>query len=85
MTQPEIVKLSMREKLHLTESLWDAICHEPTGEPGMPAWHEAVLTERLARLDAGHAGSGPRPAHGSFFCSAAWRRKARVLSVQSQT
>ncbi|MDP2832799.1 MAG: addiction module protein [Pseudomonadota bacterium] len=53
MTQLEIANLPLREKLHLMESLWDSLCHEPTGEPVMPSWHGEVLAERLAWLDAG--------------------------------
>lgn len=53
MTQLEIANLPLREKLHLMESLWDALCHDPDGEPIMPSWHGEVLAERLARLDTG--------------------------------
>jgi putative addiction module component (TIGR02574 family) len=53
MTQLEIADLPLRDKLHLMESLWDALCHEAAGEPDMPPWHKEVLNERLARLDAG--------------------------------
>jgi putative addiction module component (TIGR02574 family) len=53
MTQLEIAKLPLQERLRLMESLWDSICHESTGEPSMPTWHAAVLDERVARLDAG--------------------------------
>lgn len=53
MTQLEIAKLPLQERLRLMESLWDSICHESTGEPNMPIWHAAILDERVARLDAG--------------------------------
>lgn len=53
MTQPEIAKLPIEEKLQLMESLWDALCHEPTMENAIPPWHADVLAERRARLDAG--------------------------------
>lgn len=53
MTQLEIADLPLRQKLQLMESLWDALCHEAAGEPGMPPWHKEVLNERLARLDSG--------------------------------
>ena len=53
MTQLDIAKLPLQEKLRLMESLWDAICHEPSQESVMPDWHEPVLAERVARLDAG--------------------------------
>lgn len=53
MTQLEISLLPLSEKLRLMESLWDALCQPPTADQSIPAWHEAVLQERLARLDAG--------------------------------
>jgi len=53
MTQLEIAELPLQEKLQLMESLWDAICHEPSGEPSMPAWHATVLVGRVARLATG--------------------------------
>jgi len=53
MTQLEIARLPLQERLQLMESLWDSLCREPGGEPAMPAWHKQVLDERVARLDAG--------------------------------
>ncbi len=53
MTQLEIAKLPIEEKLQLMESLWDAICHEKSMETIIPPWHADVLAERRARLDAG--------------------------------
>lgn len=53
MTQLEIAKLPIEEKLQLMESLWDALCREPSMETAIPTWHADVLSERRARLDAG--------------------------------
>lgn len=53
MTQLEIANLPLPEKLHLMESLWDALCQDTATEIAMPAWHEPVLEARLARLEAG--------------------------------
>lgn len=53
MTQLEITRLPLNEKLQLMESLWDALCREPAADQPVPDWHEAVIKERLARLDAG--------------------------------
>lgn len=53
MTQLEIAKLPIEEKLQLMESLWDALCHEPSLETAIPPWHADVLAVRRARLDAG--------------------------------
>lgn len=52
-TQLEIDKLPLLDKLRLMESLWDAICHDTAGEPEVPDWHVPLLNARLARLDAG--------------------------------
>ncbi len=53
MTQLDIAHLPLPEKLQLMESLWDSLSREPAVDQTMPSWHEAVLEERLARLDAG--------------------------------
>ncbi len=53
MTQLEIAKLPIEEKLQLMESLWDALCHDPSMETAVPAWHADVLADRQVRLDAG--------------------------------
>ena len=53
MTQLDIAKLPIQERLQLMESLWDSLCREPSGEAPMPTWHQQVLDERLARLDVG--------------------------------
>lgn len=53
MTQLEIAKLPIQDRLQLMESLWDSLCRDPAGESVMPVWHKQVLEERIARLDAG--------------------------------
>ncbi len=47
-----IAELSFSQKLDLMETLWaDMAGNETKLEP--PAWHEAVLTDREAALNAG--------------------------------
>ena len=40
-------KMSVEEKLHAMESLWDDLCSK-AGVITSPAWHESVLAEREA-------------------------------------
>lgn len=53
MTQLDVARLPLPEKIQLMESLWDSLCREPVTDQTIPGWHETVLEERLARLDAG--------------------------------
>lgn len=53
MTQFDITDLPLPEKLQLMESLWDSLCGMPVSEQGIPAWHQAVLADRMARLESG--------------------------------
>lgn len=47
-----ITQLSFTQKLDLMEMLWaDMVGNEKTLES--PAWHEAILNDRQAALDAG--------------------------------
>lgn len=48
----EIQTLPIEQKLALMEQLWDAISNE---KPPLasPAWHEDIVTARLAKLSAG--------------------------------
>ena len=47
-----IAQLSFTQKLDLMETLWaDMIIHEKNLEA--PAWHETILNDRKAALDAG--------------------------------
>lgn len=53
MTHMQIAELPFTEKIELMESLWESICHEPSVTKAIPDWHQAVLADRLARLDRG--------------------------------
>lgn len=53
MTQMQIAELPLAEKIELMESLWESICHEPSVTQAIPDWHQAVLADRVARLDSG--------------------------------
>ena len=53
MTQMQIAELPLAEKIALMESLWDSICHESYVTQAIPDWHQAVLADRVARLDSG--------------------------------
>lgn len=52
MNPADIGHLPVADKLRLMETLWDALCREAE-RASVPAWHEAVLAERLARLESG--------------------------------
>ena len=53
MTHMQIAELPFAEKIQLMESRWESICHEPSVTQAIPDWHQAVLADRLARLDRG--------------------------------
>lgn len=53
MTQVQIAELPLAEKIELMESLWESICHEPSVTQAIPDWHQAVLADRVARLESG--------------------------------
>jgi putative addiction module component (TIGR02574 family) len=46
--------LSTREKLALMERLWEALSRNPSDVPS-PAWHGAVLAERIAAVREGRS------------------------------
>lgn len=53
MTHMQIAELPLAEKIELMESLWESICHEPSATQAIPDWHQAVLADRVARIDRG--------------------------------
>ena len=53
MSDLEIASLPIAEKLQLMESLWDSLCRETSGGPGVPSWHGEILAERIRCLDNG--------------------------------
>lgn len=50
----EIEKMSLEQKLEAMELLWKFISEKPDEVPS-PAWHEEIVTERLAKIDQGEA------------------------------
>ncbi|MCX8087345.1 MAG: addiction module protein [Rhodocyclaceae bacterium] len=59
MIPADIASLPLAEKLSLMEALWDSLCRETSECPPIPAWHEAVLAERLERLASGAESVSP--------------------------
>lgn len=53
MTHMQIAELPLAEKIELMELLWESSCHEPLVTQAIPDWHQAVLADRVARLDRG--------------------------------
>lgn len=53
MTSNDIFAMPVAEKLKLMETLWDSLCAQSGGSMESPAWHGAVLEERLRRLASG--------------------------------
>lgn len=53
MTAIEISDMPVAEKLKLMEALWDSLVDRSGGGLESPAWHGAVLEERLRRLADG--------------------------------
>ena len=43
--------MSVVEKLHLMEAIWDSLRHEP--ELPTPDWHKNILAERTQKLENG--------------------------------
>jgi len=50
-----VQKLSTSEKVQLMEALWQSFDAQKDTQAISPAWHESVLQERLALVDAGQA------------------------------
>ncbi|HWB78179.1 MAG TPA: addiction module protein [Nannocystaceae bacterium] len=44
---PGFDELPIEEKIAYVQALWDLIAQEPSDIP-VPAWHEAVIAQRLA-------------------------------------
>ena len=49
-----INKMSLSERLHAMELLWDSLQNE-NGQIQSPEWHENILTERLQKIKDGSA------------------------------
>jgi hypothetical protein len=50
----EIEKMTLEEKLDAMELLWKSISQQPDHVPS-PRWHGDIISERLAKIDSGHA------------------------------
>ncbi len=46
--------MSTPEKLQALEALWASLCKNPS-DVESPAWHEAILADRVRRLKSGEA------------------------------
>ena len=46
----EILRLSPEDRLELLSEVWDGIAANPDSVP-VPAWHRAVLDDRIAERD----------------------------------
>ena len=51
MSFAEIEQMSTVERVQAMERLWDALVREK-GDIEPPDWHEAILEERVARMDS---------------------------------
>lgn len=52
MVTADIADLPVAERLKLMEALWDSLCKSDSGVES-PAWHGAVLDERMHLIDSG--------------------------------
>jgi Putative addiction module component len=48
----DLAHMPLAERLQAMEILWASLAHDPSHDPS-PDWHEAVVAQRMARLDAG--------------------------------
>jgi putative addiction module component (TIGR02574 family) len=52
MNMSELATMPLADRLQAMEILWASLAHDPSHEPS-PAWHQQVIEQRLARLEAG--------------------------------
>ena len=51
----ELSQLSLQDRLQAMELLWQSFIDTENEHANLiPAWHQQVISERLARLQAGH-------------------------------
>jgi hypothetical protein len=48
----ELARMPLADRLQAMEILWASLSHDSSHDPS-PTWHEAVVEQRMARLDAG--------------------------------
>lgn len=73
MTTVDVVAMPVAEKLKLMEALWDSLCVQSGIGVTSPAWHGAVLEERLSRLASGTETVAP------------WREAKERIRAQAKT
>jgi hypothetical protein len=52
MNMSELAQLPLADRLQAMEILWTSLAQDPAHDPS-PAWHEEVLSQRLAAIEAG--------------------------------
>lgn len=45
-------KMSVEEKIHTMETIWDDLCHLPNSVES-PNWHQEILADREAAIERG--------------------------------
>lgn len=53
MTQTDLAKMPISEKIQLMESLWESLTNDPVTAEVVPTWHGDVLAKRAVMLDQG--------------------------------
>jgi putative addiction module component (TIGR02574 family) len=54
LSQTDIEKMTVPERMDAIDRLWESIIDSGEDVPS-PAWHEEILTERVARVRSGKA------------------------------
>ena len=54
MSITDIKEMSILERIHVMELLWDSLCDDEQ-QVESPEWHETVLNSRKQKLDSGSA------------------------------
>ena len=54
MSITDIKEMSIIERIHAMELLWDSLCDDEQSIDS-PEWHEAVLNARKQKMDSGEA------------------------------
>jgi putative addiction module component (TIGR02574 family) len=53
MTQTDLAKMPISEKIQLMESLWESLSSDAGAASVVPAWHSDVLAKRAEQIDQG--------------------------------
>lgn len=54
MSITDIKEMSILERIHVMELLWDSLCDDEQ-QVESPEWHETVLNSRKQKIDSGSA------------------------------